>query len=202
MAVYGAPDADAGLIEGNEIPLRDTAGRDLDLAWQIAERHPTFEIGPTMLCPLDWCAGRPVGISPTGRNDRSVSVAAAKASIAARRAYAGRAILRQGFRPFFLAAGVWAAGAVALRLAEIAGLLAVPSAFDPIAWHAHELLFGFVAAAIAGFLLTAIPMAVRVEVESDVRGEDVTQLVGTWFRRLMVAKRGGVMSSTKPWNEI
>ena len=34
---------------------------------------------------------------------------------------------------------------------------AVPSRFDPLAWHIHEMLFGFVMAAVAGFLLTAIP---------------------------------------------
>lgn len=69
----------------------------------------------------------------------------------------GPAILRQGFRPFFLAAGIWAAGAVALWLAVIAGVFVLPSAFDPITWHAHEMLFGYLAAVIAGFLLTAIP---------------------------------------------
>jgi len=37
------------------------------------------------------------------------------------------------------------------------GVVALPTAFDPITWHFHELLFGFVAAAIGGFLLTAIP---------------------------------------------
>ena len=84
-------------------------------------------------------------------------MATANASIAPGRAGPGPAILRRGFRPFFLAAGVWAAGAVALWLAEITGLLALPSAFDPVTWHAHEMLFGFVSAAIAGFLLTAIP---------------------------------------------
>ena len=34
---------------------------------------------------------------------------------------------------------------------------ALPSRFDPLTWHIHEMLFGFVMAAIAGFLLTAIP---------------------------------------------
>ena len=33
----------------------------------------------------------------------------------------------------------------------------LPSRFDPLAWHIHEMLFGFAMAAIAGFLLTAIP---------------------------------------------
>ena len=90
-------------------------------------------------------------------NHGNPSEVAAKASNSARRAAAGPAILRQGFRPFFLAAGVWAAGAVALWLAVIAGALVLPSAFDPITWHAHEMLFGYLAAVIAGFLLTAVP---------------------------------------------
>ncbi len=78
-------------------------------------------------------------------------------SSAARRGYAGPAILSHGFRPFFLGAGIWAATVVALWLAILTGRLELSSAFDPMVWHAHEMLFGFVAAAIAGFLLTAIP---------------------------------------------
>jgi uncharacterized protein involved in response to NO len=39
----------------------------------------------------------------------------------------------------------------------VRGAVELPTAFAPITWHVHELLFGFVAAAIAGFLLTAIP---------------------------------------------
>lgn len=37
------------------------------------------------------------------------------------------------------------------------GIVALPTIFDPVAWHFHELLFGFVVAASAGFLPTAIP---------------------------------------------
>lgn len=62
-----------------------------------------------------------------------------------------------GFRPFFLAATMWAAVAVAIWLPFLAGTFALPTAFSPIDWHAHELLFGYVPAVIAGFLLTAIP---------------------------------------------
>jgi uncharacterized protein involved in response to NO len=65
--------------------------------------------------------------------------------------------LAHGFRPFFLAAGLWAAVALALWIAVLATGTALPSRFDPLAWHIHEMLFGFVMAAIAGFLLTAIP---------------------------------------------
>lgn len=66
-------------------------------------------------------------------------------------------LLSAGFRPFFLAAGLWAAFAMMLWILMLRGTVELPTAFSPIAWHFHELLFGFVAAAIAGFLLTAIP---------------------------------------------
>ena len=73
------------------------------------------------------------------------------------RATGGPALLRQGFRPFFLFAGIWAPLGLVLTFARLQGWIAVPSAFDPLAWHFHEMLYGYVAAAIAGFLLTAIP---------------------------------------------
>lgn len=73
------------------------------------------------------------------------------------RAYSGPAVLSYGFRPFFLAAGIWAALAMAVWLLMLAEVLELPTAFGPIQWHAHELLYGFVPAAIAGFLLTAVP---------------------------------------------
>ena len=77
--------------------------------------------------------------------------------VAARRGYSGPALLEQGFRPFFVAAGAWAALSLALWIGMLTGRVALPIAFDPVTWHAHGLLFGFVGAAIAGFLLTAVP---------------------------------------------
>ena len=65
--------------------------------------------------------------------------------------------LTQGFRPFFLAAGLWAGAALTLWIVMLAMGLALPSRFDPLSWHIHEMLFGFAMAVIAGFLLTAIP---------------------------------------------
>ena len=62
-----------------------------------------------------------------------------------------------GFRPFFLSAALWALLAMALWLAMLTGRLKFPSAFDPVSWHAHELLFGYLGAVFAGFLLTATP---------------------------------------------
>jgi uncharacterized protein involved in response to NO len=65
--------------------------------------------------------------------------------------------LTQGFRPFFFAAALWSAVALLLWLLIYAAGLSVPSRFEPLSWHMHEMLFGFIMAAIAGFLLTAIP---------------------------------------------
>ena len=62
-----------------------------------------------------------------------------------------------GFRPFFLLASLWAALAVPIWLIFFAGNGSVPTAFSPIVWHVHEMVFGYAAATVAGFLLTAIP---------------------------------------------
>jgi uncharacterized protein involved in response to NO len=73
------------------------------------------------------------------------------------RAYAGPAVFSYGFRPFFLFGAVWAAIAVALWLPILSGHLSLPSTLAPIEWHTHELIFGYVPAIVAGFLLTAVP---------------------------------------------
>lgn len=59
-----------------------------------------------------------------------------------------------GFRPFFLAAGVYAVLMMALWLLVLRGSLDLGS-LSPLVWHGHEMLFGFAVAVIAGFLLTA-----------------------------------------------
>ncbi|WP_093119489.1 NnrS family protein [Salinihabitans flavidus] len=73
------------------------------------------------------------------------------------RAWRGPAILSYGFRPFFLGAALWAAVAMALWVAVLTGAADLPLAFDPISWHAHEFLFGYLGAVVAGFLMTAVP---------------------------------------------
>jgi uncharacterized protein involved in response to NO len=73
------------------------------------------------------------------------------------RTFRGPAILSYGFRPFFLGGAVWAAIAVALWLPMLSGQLELPTAFAPLEWHVHELVYGYVAAVVAGFLLTAVP---------------------------------------------
>ena len=74
-----------------------------------------------------------------------------------RRDYAGPALFSYGFRPFFLAAGIWAVLGIVLWLPQYAGQLTLPTHFHALDWHIHEMLYGYIAASIAGFLLTAIP---------------------------------------------
>jgi uncharacterized protein involved in response to NO len=73
------------------------------------------------------------------------------------REWQGPALFSYGFRPFFLFAALQAALAIALWVPWFLGLVAVPSLLPPLAWHAHSLLFGYVPAVVAGFLLTAVP---------------------------------------------
>ncbi len=65
-------------------------------------------------------------------------------------------VLGLGARPFFVLAAAWAVVAVGVWPAVFAGTLALPGAFAPVDWHAHELIFGYGGAVVAGFLLTAI----------------------------------------------
>lgn len=71
------------------------------------------------------------------------------------RAHDGPALFSAGFRPLFLVAGIWAVVGLALSVAMINGEIELPTALDPVSWHVHEMIFGFVAAAAGGFLLTA-----------------------------------------------
>lgn len=66
-------------------------------------------------------------------------------------------LLSYGFRPFFLGAAIWACLAMIGWIGLLTGRLTFASSYGTIAWHAHELLFGYVSAVMTGFLLTAIP---------------------------------------------
>jgi uncharacterized protein involved in response to NO len=79
------------------------------------------------------------------------------AALESRRTYAGPALFSYGFRPFFLAAASWAAFNILLWIPQYLGLMSVPTEFSALDWHIHEMLYGYVAATVAGFLLTAIP---------------------------------------------
>ena len=73
------------------------------------------------------------------------------------RSHGGPAVPSFGFRPFFLAGATWSAFVVAIWLPLLAGSLSLPIALSPVEWHVHELLYGYLPAIAAEFLLTAVP---------------------------------------------
>ena len=66
-------------------------------------------------------------------------------------------LLGYGFRPFFLGAGLVAVLLIPWWAASYAFGVPLGTSWPPTLWHGHEMLFGFIVAAIAGFLLTAVP---------------------------------------------
>ena len=98
--------------------------------------------------------------------------------------------LRGGFRPFFFGAATWGLIAIALWLCALAGAFVLPTKFDPVAWHRHEMLFGFVGAAVSGFLLTAIPNWTG---RLPIAGKPLLSLFGLWAAaRLAVLFSAGI----------
>ena len=65
------------------------------------------------------------------------------------------ALFALGFRPFFFLAAFFAPVLIVLWLMQLLGHITLSSYYSPTAWHAHEMLFGYTVAVIAGFLLTA-----------------------------------------------
>lgn len=66
-------------------------------------------------------------------------------------------ILQYGFRPFFFLAALHAGVAIPVWLSMYFSGHALPGPFAGLYWHAHEMLFGYLLAVLAGFVLTAIP---------------------------------------------
>ncbi|MDQ6987707.1 MAG: NnrS family protein [Mariprofundaceae bacterium] len=67
------------------------------------------------------------------------------------------ALFRLGFRPFFLAGGIFSVIVMAIWMADlVAGMNIIPANTSPMFWHAHEMIYGYALAIIAGFLLTAV----------------------------------------------
>ena len=96
----------------------------------------------------------------------------------------GAPLLRLGFRPFFLAAGIFAVISMAIWMANYVFSVEFKfSGLPPNLWHAHEMIFGYAMAVVAGFLLTAIKNWTGLEV---LRGKPLALLLVLWLAaRLM-----------------
>ena len=102
--------------------------------------------------------------------------------------YQGLAIFSYGFRPFFLGASVFAAFAVPFWIMILVGNSGITWEFPAREWHVHEMAFGFLAAIITGFLLTAIPNWTD---RPPVRGLPLIQLFALWL--------AGRIAIATPW---
>ena len=68
----------------------------------------------------------------------------------------GWPLLRLGFRPFYLGTALLACVSIPLWIAAFLGHMPLRLPFPILLWHAHEMLFGFAAGVVIGFLLTAV----------------------------------------------
>jgi uncharacterized protein involved in response to NO len=96
----------------------------------------------------------------------------------------------RGLRPFFLMAGLCALALVPTWVAMLNGLVPVPAWLSPPWWHAHEMVFGFVAAAASGFLLTAVPSWTGTP---PVTGGRLAALVGLWLAGRVAMALAGLL---------
>jgi uncharacterized protein involved in response to NO len=105
-------------------------------------------------------------------------------------AHTGPVILAYGFRPFFLGAGLWAVLSMGLWIASLALGLPVGVGYGGAAWHAHEMLFGYTGATLAGFLLTAIPNWTG---RLPVSGAPLAMLFAVWLAGRLVLIRPDIV---------
>ncbi|MBP9837974.1 MAG: NnrS family protein [Proteobacteria bacterium] len=89
------------------------------------------------------------------------------------------ALFEIGFRIFFLGAAIFSALTMSLWLAIYSSHISLAtSSFSSFQWHAHEMIYGYAMAVIAGFLLTAIPNWTGVR---TIYGSKLATLFFTWF---------------------
>lgn len=100
-------------------------------------------------------------------------------------------ILHYGFRPFFFLAALHAGLAIPAWLGAYFWGYGVGGPFGGMQWHAHEMLFGYLGAVIAGFILTAIPNWTG---RLPLSGMPLLVLVGLWL-----AGRAACLFSADPW---
>ncbi|WP_417484374.1 NnrS family protein [Maricaulis salignorans] len=102
-------------------------------------------------------------------------------------------LLQNAFRPFFLAGAFWAAALVPMWVWEFAGGGSGPFASLGLTGHAHEMLYGYLAAIICGFSLTAIPNWTG---RAPVAGNGLAALFGLWVAgRIAVLAFDGMIAA-------
>ncbi|MBW4934322.1 NnrS family protein [Marinobacter sp. F4206] len=96
-----------------------------------------------------------------------------------------RQLFSYPFRIFFLSMSILALLVIPVWVMLVTGALSLPLAMPGIFWHQHEMLFGFLSAAIAGFLLTAVCVWTQTP---RTHGSRLVALWGVWLAgRLLLA---------------
>ena len=85
-----------------------------------------------------------------------------------------KASLELGFRPIYPAGALWAAVAIALWIFAPQTLTGT---LQGVAWHAHEMLWGFIATIAVGFLVTA---GANWTGKNPIKGSPLAALLGLW----------------------
>ncbi|AZQ67598.1 NnrS family protein [Silicimonas algicola] len=99
--------------------------------------------------------------------------------------YDGPALLSSGFRPFFLVSILFAAIVIPVWWFVWTGRTSLAGPFTPADWHVHEMVYGYGAAVLAGFLFTAVPNWTG---RLPTRGWPLMSLLSLWFAgRISVA---------------
>ncbi|OXS14143.1 heme-Cu protein NnrS [Zobellella denitrificans] len=97
-------------------------------------------------------------------------------------------LFRLGFRVFFLGGALFATLAMAIWALTLSGAPLLPGITNPIWWHAHEMIFGFGLAIVAGFVLTAIQNWTGIP---GIRSWPLALVAGLWLLpRLLMPLRG------------
>ena len=95
------------------------------------------------------------------------------------------ALFAYGFRPHFLLAGLAALLLIPVWALDFVLGIALSTDWPPTLWHAHEMLYGFIASAVTGFMLTAVPSWTG---QKGSAGLPLMLLAGLWVAaRLMIA---------------
>ena len=95
------------------------------------------------------------------------------------------ALWNLGFRPFYLAAGILAVVAMAVWTAHFAGWLTGFAYLAHPYWHAHEMIFGYALAVMAGFLFTAVRNWTNLPTPGGAR---LAAIIALWIAaRLLIA---------------
>ena len=100
-----------------------------------------------------------------------------------------------GFRPFFLLAGFSALLLILFWFLQLTGKISVSGYYTPTGWHAHEMLFGYTLAAVAGFFLTVVPNWTRASAQ---KGPVLMLLAALWVLGRVVMWGQGLWADALP----